>query len=91
MLVLLDHGTPRRVASYLTAHTVTKAIEKGWDRLTNGALLAAAEEAGFDVLVTTDKNMRYQQTLRYEKLRLSFSASSNGPNFAHTRSALPRP
>lgn len=63
MLVLLDHGTPRRVASYLTGHTITKAIEKGWDRLTNGALLAAAEEAGFDVLVTTDKNMRYQQNL----------------------------
>ena len=63
MLVLLDHGTPRRVARYLIGHTVTRAIERGWDRITNGALLAVAEEAGFEVLVTTDKNMRYQQNL----------------------------
>ena len=40
----------------------------GWDRLTNGELLAAAEEAGFDLFLTTDKNMRYQQDLTGRKL-----------------------
>lgn len=41
---------------------------QGWDRLTNGELLAAAEEAGFDVLLTTDKNIRYQQNLTGRKI-----------------------
>ncbi len=44
-------------------HHVTKARGAGWDRLTNGELLNAAEAPGFDLLVTTDKNMRYQQNL----------------------------
>jgi hypothetical protein len=64
MLVLFDHGTPRTIARWLRGHTVVEAIERGWDRYSNGALLRAAEEAGFDVLLTTDKNIRYQQNLR---------------------------
>ncbi len=48
---------------FLTKHTVTKARDAGWDRLTNGELLNAAEAAGFDLLMTTDKNMRSQQNL----------------------------
>jgi len=42
---------------------VVEAIERGWDRLVNGELIAAAEAAGFDLLITTDKNIRYQQNL----------------------------
>jgi len=45
-----------------------EAIERGWDRLANGELIAAAESAGFDVLLTTDKNMRYQQNLSGRKI-----------------------
>lgn len=44
-------------------HHVTKARDVGRDRLTNGELLNAAEAAGFDLLVTMDKNMQYQQNL----------------------------
>ena len=51
-------------------HAVTKAKDRGWDRLTNGDLLAAAEAAGFDVLLTADKNMRYQQNLTGRKIAL---------------------
>jgi hypothetical protein len=58
MLILFDHVTPRGIARFLPGHTVTKAKERGWDTLTNGDLLAAAERAGFDVLLTADKNMR---------------------------------
>ncbi len=39
---------------------VVDAQERGWDRLVNGELIAAAEAAGFQLLVTTDKNMRSQ-------------------------------
>ncbi len=63
MLILFDHVTPVGVARILKGHTVTKAKDRGWDKLTNGDLLAQAERAGFDVLLTADKNMRYQQNL----------------------------
>jgi len=70
MLILFDHGTPRSIARWLHGHTVVEAIERGWDRLSNGALLKAAEEAGFDVLLTTDKNIRYQQNLKGRRLAI---------------------
>ena len=64
MRVLFDHGTPAPLIPFLAGHTVTKAKDAGWDRLANGALLTAAEEAGFEVLITTDKNMVTQQNLK---------------------------
>jgi hypothetical protein len=64
MRVLFDHGTPAPHIPFLAGHTVTKAKDAGWDRLANGALLTAAEEAGFEVLITTDKNMVTQQNLK---------------------------
>ena len=48
MLALFDHGTPRGLIHALPKHTVFTAQSKGWDRFNNGALLAAAEAAGFD-------------------------------------------
>jgi hypothetical protein len=48
MLILFDHGTPRGIARSLEGHQVREAKEQGWDRLTNGELLTAADEAGFD-------------------------------------------
>ena len=64
MLVLFNNGTPRTLARYLIGrHTVTEARARGWDKLENGDLLNAAEAAGFDLLLTTDKNIRYQQNL----------------------------
>jgi hypothetical protein len=70
MRILFDHNTPRGVAHHLVGHEVTKAKERGWDRLANGDLLAAAEEAGFDVLLTADKNMSYQQSPSGRKIAL---------------------
>lgn len=64
MLVLFDNGTPRTLARFLIDHhAVTEARARGWEELANGELLTAAEAAGFDVLVTTDKNIRYQQNI----------------------------
>jgi len=69
MLVLFDNGTPRDLARYLIDHhTVTEARARGWDKLGNGELLMAAEAAGFDVIVTTDRNLRYQQNLAARKI-----------------------
>ena len=52
----------------LKGHVVVEAIERGWDRLVNGELIAVAEAAGFDLLLTTDKNIRYQQNLTGRKI-----------------------
>jgi hypothetical protein len=70
MLVLLDNGTPRGLATFLSAHTVEEARSRGWEALENGALIQAAEDAGFEVLVTTDKNIRYQQISKRGNSRL---------------------
>jgi hypothetical protein len=64
MLILFDHGTPRGVARALLGHTVITAKSRGWDRLSNGALLKAAEDALVDLLFTTDQRIRYQQNLK---------------------------
>jgi hypothetical protein len=71
MLVLFDNGTPRTLARYLIDHhMVTKARSRGWAELENGELLYAAEAAGFEVLVTTDKNLGYQQNLTNRKIAI---------------------
>jgi hypothetical protein len=70
MLVLFDHGTPRDIARSLQGHEVKEARAQGWDTLSNGELLTAAEDAGFDVLLTTDKNLRYQQNLTGRKIAI---------------------
>jgi hypothetical protein len=70
MLVLFDHGTPRGIARALQGHTVKEAKTQGWDTLSNGELLKAAEGAGFDVLLTTDTNLPYQQNLEGRRLAI---------------------
>jgi hypothetical protein len=64
MRILFDHGVPAPLIPFLVGHAVTKARDAGWDRLSNGELLKAAELAGFDVLVTTDNNMASHQNLK---------------------------
>jgi hypothetical protein len=51
-------------------HTITEARARNWERLFNGDLPTVAEEAGFEVRVTTDKNLRYQQNLKGRKIAL---------------------
>lgn len=71
MLDLFDNGTPRTLARFLIErHTVAEARARGWGQLENGELLAESEAAGFDVLVTTDKNLRYQQNLKGRKIAI---------------------
>jgi hypothetical protein len=61
--VLFDVNIPRPAARFLTHHTVEFADQRGWRELSNGDLLAAAEGDGFDVMLTADTNLRYQQNL----------------------------
>jgi hypothetical protein len=63
MKILFDQGTPVPLRKYLTEHSVTTAYEEGWSNLSNGDLLKSAENKGYHIFVTTDRNLRYQQNL----------------------------
>jgi hypothetical protein len=70
MRVLFDQATPLPIRPYLLGHEIRTAVQEGWQTLKNGDLLAAAEAAGFDLLLTTDKNIRYQQDLSERKIAI---------------------
>jgi len=62
MRILIDECLPRQLKVWLTAkHHAETVHAMGWANVKNGKLLQAANEAGFDVFVTADKNMYYQQ------------------------------
>jgi len=79
MRILFDHSTPAPLSRHLPAHTITEARDLGWDRLSNGDLLTQAERAGFDVLLTADKNMRYQQNLADRRIALVVLSTPQWP------------
>ena len=67
---LLDEGVPVGVRGLLTGFDVAAVPEIGWAGLTNGDLIRAAETAGYDVMITCDQNIRYQQNLARRHLGL---------------------
>ena len=79
MLILFDHSTPAPLRKALKGHFVVEAIERGWNRLANGALLDVAEAAGFQVMVTADKNMHYQQNLTGRKISIIVLRNAQWP------------
>ena len=70
MKILFDQGTPVPLRRALTLHEVATAYECGWGEKQNGDLLRAAEAAGFEAIVTTDQNLRYQQNLSERRLAI---------------------
>ncbi|MBV9265615.1 MAG: hypothetical protein JO061_05550 [Acidobacteriaceae bacterium] len=79
MLILFDNSTPRGLARFLTGHSVEEARSRGWDELSNGELIDAAERSGFEMIVTTDKSIRYQQNLTRRKIALIVLEHSQWP------------
>jgi hypothetical protein len=79
MLILFDNGTPRGLARFLIGHAVEEARARGWEELANGELIDAAEQAGFEVMVTTDKNIHYQQNLTARRIALVVLEHSQWP------------
>ena len=79
MKVLFDQGTPVPLRTHLTRHTVSTAYEMGWGVLKNGELLAADETSGFEILVTTDTNLKYQQNLQIRNIGIVVLLSTSWP------------
>ena len=79
MRILFDQNVPDALRRFLSDHSVEVSAELGWGRLKNGLLLAAAEESGFDLVVTADQNIRYQQNLKGRKIALVVLGSNRWP------------
>jgi predicted nuclease of predicted toxin-antitoxin system len=77
--ILFDQGTPVPLRKHLSEHEVVTAFEKAWSDLKNGELLQQAEDEGFEVLVTTDQNLRYQQNLQERKIAIVVLLSTSWP------------
>ena len=71
----------------IAGHSIETAYERGWSTLDNGALIAAAESAGFDVFITTDKNLKYQQSLADRRIAILVLQTTSWPRLQKT---LPR-
>lgn len=70
MRILFDQGTPVPLRSQLSGHVVETAYERGWSAFDNGDLLTVAEADSFDVLLTTDRNLRHQQDFSHRAIAL---------------------
>jgi hypothetical protein len=85
--ILLDQGTPAPLRRALAGHSVATAYEEGWDTLSNGELLAAAERS-FDTFVTTDQNLRYQQNLTGRQLAILVLPTTSWPRLQPHAAAI---
>lgn len=78
MRILFDQGTPVPLRRHLLDHSVCTAFELGWSALSNGDLLAAGE-GKFELLITTDQNLRYQQNLSGRSLAILVLPTTSWP------------
>ena len=79
MKVLFDQGTPVPLRKALAKCTVHTAYELGWHELSNGELIAKAEENSFEVLVSTDQNLKYQQNLERRSISIVILMTASWP------------
>jgi hypothetical protein len=90
--VLLDESTPHQLRAFLAHHETFTAVFAGFRAFKNGALLKAAEDSGFHVLVTADKSLQYEQNLTGRGLALVCLSANSwkviGPNVAKIVAAV---
>ena len=79
MRILFDQGTPVPLRRHFDLHQIETAYERGWDSLKNGELLSQAEANGFDVLVTTDQSLKYQQNLDNRRISIVVITTTSWP------------
>lgn len=88
MRILLDQGAPVPLRRELTGHVVATAYEMGWSTLKNGELLRVAE-AEFEVFITTDRSLRYQQNLAGRRLAILVLPTTSWPKIqAHVAEVI---
>lgn len=88
MHILFDNGTPRQLRLRLFGHVVEEARERGWDALSNGDLLDRAEEAGFEVLITTDQGIQHQQNMSNRRVAVVVLMNTAWPRISQRTEAI---
>ena len=79
MKILFDQGTPVPLRRSLPGHTIDTVYERGWSELANGDLLTTAERDGYELLITTDQNLRYQQNFASRRIAIVVLLSTSWP------------
>ncbi len=79
LFILLDQSVPRALGALLTGHTAMTAASQGWEEFTNGALMEAANAAGFALLITRDKSIIYQQNMKSMQIGLIVLSTNHWP------------
>ena len=79
MRILFDQGTPAPLRKNLRPHPVDTTAERGWSTISNGELIQRAEEEGYDVFITTDQSIRYQQNLSGRRIGLVVLMATSWP------------
>ena len=88
MHILFDKGTPRPLRCRLFDHEVETFVERGWDTLANGILMDRAEDAGFEVLLTTDQSTRYQQNISNRRISIVVLMNTSWPRIARNTEVI---
>ncbi len=79
MRIFFDQGVPVPLRRFLAGHSVDTCAEKGWSRLQNGELLREVEAMGYNVFITTDQNLRYQQSVTGRKIAIVVLRTTSWP------------
>jgi hypothetical protein len=77
MKIILDESVPQKLRLLIEGHTVVTVAFHGWSGLKNGALLTTAEEAGYELFITADQEIRYQQNLTGRKMAVLVLSTNN--------------
>ena len=79
MKILLDHSVPRPLKDNLPGHDTDTAVERGWHQLQNGELLNQAEADGYELLITADRQMPFQQNFTHRSISLLILTTNSWP------------
>ncbi len=88
MRILFDQGTPVPLRKHLVSHQIETAYELGGGSLQNGELLSQADASGFEVLVTTDQNLKYQQNLNTRRISIVVLTTTSWPRIQRSMAAV---
>lgn len=88
MRILFDHDVPRPLRRNLPGHDVDTARQRGWEELTNGDLLNAAGREGYEVFITADQKIPYQQNLGHRPFGVVVLLSNNWSQVRENTAAI---